>query len=443
MVVNRKITMLFVFCLTSMILSQDEVTSERQILINPDFSLPLVQGFPPGWFKARIPAQADNLDMYQAHDEKGSYLVLQQKRFAKNMFNNWAQRIESPPVGKTLRLETMVATENMQGKGAAVLLMFFREDGRILRAVSSEQQQPLVGDTAWTSITLETDVPAGAHLGMVRLGISEGPGTLKIRHAHLYLRDGEVTSPPRPGQAGLELLVNGDFEGDAVSGVPVGWFKAMLPKRAINMQAGIDNDPNRGQVVFLQQEGVKARLINNWAQRLETIPRGARLRLAAEVKTEDVPENTGFVMIQCWGPDDKLLAAATSQSRQPIGGTADWRFVDNEVDVPMETQTIIVRCGLSQSGKIWFDNVSLMVISTDVDPLKHESQGKAPARRAGAFRVTDQSVEQLKRLQTVANELATLCADRLGPETQVRQEIFAQADGRYEVVIFVDMGRPN
>jgi len=77
--------------------------------------------------------------------------------------------------------------------------------------------------------------------------------------------------------------------------------------------------------VFIKQDGVKASLVNNWAQRLELIHIGARLRLTADIKTENVPENTGFVMIQCWdmrgAEEGKLLTAATTQGDQPIGGT--------------------------------------------------------------------------------------------------------------------------
>ena len=410
----------------------------QQLLINSDFTLPLINDIPPGWFKASMDPNTAGLDMGLEHDEKGPYLYLRQQTIQKNILNNWAQRIESPPLGRKLRLDTEVATDNIEGQGGIVLLMFFDKSGRIVGGASSEDTIDLTGTREWTQVTMEADVPENADVGMVRIGLNNSAGLIKARYARLYLLEDQKALPTietTPSQAGLELLHNGSFDEGMMLGMPVGWFKAMIPDKAINLQAGLETMAGRGQVAFIQQEGVKAPLINNWAQRLDTVPLGARLKLTAEVKTRDLPENTGFVMLQCWNRDDRLVGGATTQGNQPIGGTEDWKTVSLEIDVPVETESIIVRCGLAQSGRIWFDHVSLKVISAPAS----QPPGDPRSTHRG-FQVTEASLAQIKRVQALADELARVSSERLGSESKVRREVYAQSDGTYEVVIYLDLG---
>jgi len=413
----------------------------HQVLANPDFSLALADDNPPGWFRAMIPNLTAGLQAGVGRDETGPYLFLEQESVQGQLFNNWAQRIEKPPIGAKMRLETEVAARDAQGKGAVVLIMFFDEHGKIVGGVSSEGQYDLTGTKDFTPVRLETPVPQNSDLAIVRLGLSPAPGRMMVRYARLYLVDGEqgppvdATSTPdaQEGQAGFELLVNGDFEGAVVLEAPVGWFRAMMPDRAINHSAGIESVPGRGNVAFIRQEGVKTQIANNWAQRLDVVPIGARLQLTADVKIEGLPENTGFVMIQCWDEADRLLAAATSQSDQPLGGTQDWTTVSLEIVVPLRTSTIIVRCGLSQSGTIRFDNVSLKVISPGISQPADTT--RVPAR---GFQVTDESLKQLESVQALSEELTAYCAERLGEKVKIRKQIHVQPDGTFRVTLLLD-----
>ena len=407
----------------------------QQLLVNPDFSLPLVNGLPPGWFKASINLDAPEFSMDVKEDDRGHYLILKQEILQKNIFNNWAQRIESPPLGKRVRLVAEVATEQAQSKGAVVLLMFFDQDGRIVGAASSENQVKLTGTKPWQMIELETDVPQEAQLGMVRFGLSD-TGAIKVHDARLYLLEDKPSTEEKSyaAPAGLELIQNGSFDQGMMLGLPLGWFKAMNPTRAVNMDAGMETMEGHAQVVYIKQEGIKIPVINNWAQRLETVPLGATLRLSAEVKTRDLPENTGFIMLQCWDKNDKLVAAGTTQGNQSIGGTEDWKKVSLEVTVPEETASIIIRCGLSQSGRIWFDNVSLIIVS---EPEPKQPNLQTSDQRG--FPITNESIAQLKRVQELADELAQLSAERLGPQSRVRREVFAMPDGTFETVIYLDL----
>ncbi len=236
--------------------------------------------------------------------------------------------------------------------------------------------------------------------------------------------------------AGFELLVNGDFEGPTKPEIPSGWFKAMSLDQTIDLRAGIETVPERGNVAFIEQAGVKAPLCNNWAQRLRTIPVGATVRVAADVKTENLPANTGFIVVQCWDSVQQLLALASTQSMQPLGGTEDWRQVSFEFTVPQATRSIIVRCGLAESGKIWFDNVSLQVVAPAVQTLK-----SAGGFAGEGFEVTEQSLGQLERVSTLSHELVQYARQQLGANIGVRTETFAQGGGRFQVVLLVDWSK--
>jgi hypothetical protein len=244
----------------------------------------------------------------------------------------------------------------------------------------------------------------------------------------------EPGSAIQKGAAGFELLSNGGFEAPGLPGTPVGWYRAMIPAKAVNFEAGVEDVSGRGKVAFIKQDGVLTSLCNNWAQRLDTIPAGARLRLSAEVKTENVPADTGFVVVQCWDRQEKLVAVGTSQSVEPIGGTQDWRPVSFELTVPETTDTIIVRCGLTQSGRICFDDVSLVIVS----PAKLPPAGKMPFRGQG-FEVTAESLQELETVTSFSEELVAYGRQRLGPGPVVRKEVFAQGGGRYQVVLSLDL----
>jgi len=405
----------------------------RQILINPDFSLAPVESNPPGWFRAMMPGLTTDLQAGVGRDEKGAYLYLEQTAVKGQLFNNWAQRIEQPPVGASMRLETEVATDNATGNGAIVLIMFFNSTGKILGGASSQEHYDLTGTKPFTPVSLEANVPQGCDLAIVRLGLSSAPGRLMVRYARLYLTGGQQSPAPvvapdqQAGQAKLELLTNGDFDGLVIQDTPVGWFRAMRPDMAINCSVGLQQMAGHGNVAFIRQDGVKTALVNNWAQRLDTVPIGATLQLTAEVKTQDMPENTGVVMIQCWDKGGRLLAAATSQSSQPLGGTQDWRTVAMEIVVPPQTDAIIVRCGLSQSGTIWFDNVSLEMVS--------------PALPGPGAEVAGKSLEDLELVRTLSEELEAYCRERLGENVRTRKEVIAQPDGTFQIALLLDFSR--
>jgi len=236
--------------------------------------------------------------------------------------------------------------------------------------------------------------------------------------------------------AGLELLVNGDFEGSVTEKGPTGWFKAISPKEVETMRVEVQEIPQRGNVAFMGLTGAQIKAANNWAQRVLTIPVGAAVRVMADVKTQDVAADAGFVMVQCWDRDQRLISGASSQSVEPIGGTEDWKQVSFEFVVPAGTEAMILRCGLAGPGKIWFDNVSMKVVSSS-------SAGDVEGFQGKGFEVTGESLEQLKRVRAFSDGLAAYAQREFGADVRVRREVFAQGGGKFQVVLLLDLSKPE
>jgi hypothetical protein len=56
--------------------------------------------------------------------------------------------------------------------------------------VSSEGRYDLTGTKSWTAVRLETAVPPGSNLAIVRLGLSPAAGEIQVRYARLYVATG-------------------------------------------------------------------------------------------------------------------------------------------------------------------------------------------------------------------------------------------------------------
>jgi hypothetical protein len=409
-----------------------------QLLINPDLTLPLdSDGLPLGWFKAAAPWMTEKLEMTLERETVNGvdvpYLRLHQEKPAPNLYNNWAQELAYAPEGATFRLECELATEGAAEPGARPVINCFDRNDTLLAAIQSGSAAGLAGTTPWQPFVLEGTFPAGCRKAILRFGLATGcEGTLKIRNPRLYLIDvpPAASQPPGDPEEGLELLSNGAFEEDARGGDPTGWLRAMIPAMAIDHHAGLEEIAGRGKVAYIEQAGTHRPLVNNWAQRADIVLPRTTLELSVDVKTRDVPENTGIVMIQCWDGDDddsRLLAAATSRTADPIGGTTDWRTVRMELPVPEGTEAIIVRCGLSQSGRIWFDNASLKVVAP---PARAESgDGAEP---------TPETVDKLARVREVADNLVRVAQVEIGRDGRVRREIVARPDGRFDVILSLE-----
>jgi hypothetical protein len=345
------VALLLVYCPVGN--AQPPAAEERQILINPDFLQAQVGGNPPGWFRAMMPNITQGLNAGVSKDEIGPYLFLEQKGVTGNLFNNWAQRIEKPPVGAKLRLEAEVSTRDVTGKGAVVIVAFFNNAGSVLDAMSSEGRVDLSGTKTWTKINLEGTVPPNTDLAIVRLGLSPGAGTLYARYARLYVigeKAGQMpaTTSAVQTEAGKEkqILINPDFSQGLVMGNPPGWFRAMMPNMTQGLNAGVSKD-EKGPYLFLEEKGVTGNLFNNWAQRIENPPVGAKLRLEADVSTRDVTGKGAVVIVMFFDKGGNVVGAMSSEGQVDLSGTKPWTKINLEGTVPPNTDLAIVRLGLS------------------------------------------------------------------------------------------------
>jgi len=105
-----------------------------------------------------------------------------------------------------------------------------------------------------------------------------------------------------------------------------------------------------------------------------------------------------------------------------------------EIIVPEKTTTIIVRCGLGQSGKIWFDNVSLKIISPGTSRL---TEGRSSPGQG--FQATDESLRQLEKIRALCEKLMNYSREQLGEKVKIRKEIFAQGGGKFQIGLLFDL----
>ena len=152
------------------------------------------------------------------------------------------------------------------------------------------------------------------------------------------------------------LLTNPDFEQGTS-----GWFAAKVPAAGLEMvcETGVAYSGNRC-LAIKNTHVYDEPTYNNWRQHLEGSVLddlgGQVLNLSVFVRTEDAEEvECGFV---CCNDDWKLLAA---DSTAFFAGTTEWTVHHTGLVVPKGTTKIIVTLGLSGTGKVWFDDASLVV----------------------------------------------------------------------------------
>jgi hypothetical protein len=105
------------------------------------------------------------------------------------------------------------------------------------------------------------------------------------------------------------------------------------------------------------------------AQRLYVSPvnkiRGRRIRVSGWIKTNDVRECAGMMLLAYDANGDSLLVADTTCDR-PIHGTTDWQNYQIVADIPQETTKIVLGPRLFCTGEIWADDFTVEVVGNDV-----------------------------------------------------------------------------
>lgn len=109
--------------------------------------------------------------------------------------------------------------------------------------------------------------------------------------------------------------------------------------------------------------------------------RGKRVRFVAFVKPEGVKDWAGL-WLRVDGKEKTALAFDNMNAR-PIKGTSDWMKYGLVLDVPKEAEEIYFGCLLAGEGRLWIDDMELLVVGTDV-PVTAGPQAGTP--RQGEYK---------------------------------------------------------
>ena len=92
--------------------------------------------------------------------------------------------------------------------------------------------------------------------------------------------------------------------------------------------------------------------------------RGKRLKMSADVKTEDVKQWAGL-WLKVERKDGKVLAFDNMANR-PIRGTTDWKRYEIVVDVPKNAEHMGFGILLERAGKAWVSDISFEVVAETI-----------------------------------------------------------------------------
>ena len=112
--------------------------------------------------------------------------------------------------------------------------------------------------------------------------------------------------------------------------------------------------------------------------------RGKRVRLVAYVKPEGVKGWAGL-WLRADGKE-KTAIAFDNMNARPIKGTSDWTAYGLVLDVPRDAEEIYFGCLLSGQGRLWIDDMQLLVVDPDVPVTAQPQAGTA---RPGEYKPID------------------------------------------------------
>jgi hypothetical protein len=112
--------------------------------------------------------------------------------------------------------------------------------------------------------------------------------------------------------------------------------------------------------------------------------RGKRVRLVAYVKPKGVKDWAGL-WLRVDGKE-KTAIAFDNMNARPIKGTSDWTAYGLVLDVPQEAEELFIGCLLAGQGRLWIDDMQLLVVGNDV-PVTAEAGPGTPRR--GEYKPAD------------------------------------------------------
>ena len=162
-------------------------------------------------------------------------------------------------------------------------------------------------------------------------------------------------------------LINPGFESTrpGMHGNPEGWF-AIQHAGDLSYTFKLDTADPHGGARSVRVDNVGPEPFGAIYQQVAGAPhRGKRLRFAAWLRTEDAKGSAtgggGVLMMQAMQSGAPL--AWNHMKDQPVQGTRAWTRYTIELDVPANADQIEVGAMLHGPGKLWLDDVELVVLN--------------------------------------------------------------------------------
>jgi hypothetical protein len=263
-----------------------------------------------------------------------------------------ASRDAVPLRSKRVRLTGLARAEGVTG-WAGLWMRIDGDDGAL--ALDNMQSRPIRGTADWKAYEIVLDVDAKAKR-IVYGALLEGRGRL-------------WSDPPKLEVVGESVPVTGfgDVSAAHTSGLGGRWTFSGTALSDYTVSA--DPTVRRGGATSLSLASKPAAhgpwgsdaaqpIDRVFGTALQAFPakahRGARVRLSAYVKTEDVKRWAGL-----WLRVDGVRTSLAFDNMQdrPITGTTDWTRYALDLDVPSAATSIALGVLLVGEGRVWIDDV--------------------------------------------------------------------------------------
>jgi len=154
--------------------------------------------------------------------------------------------------------------------------------------------------------------------------------------------------------------------------IPKGWI--LIGNHQNKYQMGVDKGSGKGGKDAMTIKSVDKiddnKIFGTLASSsLPTQYLGKRVRLTGLIKTKEVSDWAGFWFRVDGQKKGEMLAfdnMKDGKTDRSITGTNDWKQYDLVLDVPFNAKNIMYGALLSGEGQIWFENVTLEIVSCSI-----------------------------------------------------------------------------
>ncbi|MEA1992814.1 MAG: transglutaminase domain-containing protein [Euryarchaeota archaeon] len=326
-------------------------------------------------------------DSSVSHNGKASISILNTNAsYEKYIF--WEQTITEFPVEEKLVLSGFIKTEEMS-KGSIAAFAFSLEGTDAIGGITPLTDL-FVGTHDWTEVKTESFIPLGVEKIHIYAYIR---GTGQAWFDDLQLAASEESST---FQEGTNLLQNSGFE-EITGGIPFPWLHQPGYTTEWNSHgAMLSLDKNvyyEGQTsISITNTNATSDFPFSWGQSIDSFPVNKKLIIHGQIKTEDVSKDgVVAICVRAEGEELEVVEFATTPQTDLFAGTHNWTEVKTSLVAPEEAKVILVMPFLSGTGKVWFDDIQLIVgEEAESEASSKRMTGPGIAYAQGRFQITAQ-----------------------------------------------------